>query len=245
MKRLIYITYLGLLALLLISCEKENIAPAASEEFISLDNMRSGGACPNYSYQTKTGTVQLGTVGGEFAIIGFNPTVTPTQQQTILSGFSIFDVINGDAYFESGIATLVKLQPGTTCNQVESFMKQLEKNQAVDYVVPVFDGTGVFSFYDWVSPSPELIVTLTDPQHYRFLEQFARNTKTQIVASFDEVTFILAANKKSSGNVLELSSLLNSSPKVDAAEPNFYGQMAGVIKHGRKMPDAKPIVKYN
>ena len=237
MKRLIYITYLFLLALFLISCEKEIVVPVAQAEDSNLNNNRSGGSCPNYFYQTKNGVVTFGSVRGDYAIVGFKPNITPAQQQTILSRFSFFDATDGDAFFESGIATVVKFLPGTTCNQAEAFADQLEKNQGVDYVLPVFYGTGNFSIYDWVSPSPELIVTLSRPQHYRFLEQFARSTKTQIVTSFDDVTYILAANKKSNGTILQLASQLNASPKVDLAEPSFYGQLASGAKHGRKLPE--------
>lgn len=237
MKRLIYITYLGLLALFLIACDKENVAPEAATQNASLSDLRFGGSCSTYSYQTKNGTVHFGNTRGDYAIVGFKPNVTPAQQQTILSRFSFFDTTDGDAFFESGVATVVKFLPGTNCQQVDLFSKQLEQHPGVDYVLPVFNGTGVFSQYDWISPSPELTVTLKHPQHYRFLEQFARSTKTQIVTGLDDVTFIVAANKKSTGTILELASQLNASPKFINAEPNFYGQFSG-MKHGRLISGA-------
>lgn len=225
MKQLIYLTYLGLLVLILVSCQKENVVPAGTpEELTNADTQRTASTCASYSFYSKDGLVPFGNMRNDYIIVGFKPFVDLAQQQAILSAFPIYNTTDGDAAFALRTATVVKLDPGTTCSQIHVFSKQLEKNPAVDLVLPVLDGLGVYSNYEWITSSSEILVFLTDPAHYSFLEQLTRKTRTRIVDSWDDVTFIIESDKNSHASVLELSSILNASSKVASAEPLIFGE---------------------
>src|SRR6478609_11321220 len=101
MKRLIYLTYLGLLALMLISCEKEQILPADAATDLQATDAKIN-SCNTYSYATKTNVVDLGSARTDFVIVAFAPQVTPAQRSTILSRFNIVKGISNSMFNDSG-----------------------------------------------------------------------------------------------------------------------------------------------
>src|SRR6476660_8834277 len=138
MKRLIYLTYLGLLALMLISCEKEQIMPADAASDLQAKKGRLNN-CNTYSYATKTNVVELGSAGIDFVIVAFDPQVTPAQQLTILSRYNIVKAILHSTYNDSGEEMqIVALKPNATCTNVEAMLAQLEANSLVLFANPTF-----------------------------------------------------------------------------------------------------------
>ena len=229
MKRIIYIAYLSLLALILISCEQENVAPNGALAATTPDAART--SCQSYNYLTKTGVFQFGNVRTDYILVGFADNVTPAQQQALLSQYTIFDQIDGEFFTDSGIVTIVKLTGNATCSQVEQMLSDLEKKNEVNFATPTFnDPNGVFS---WIGQTNEFIVTLKNAKQYRQLEQLARITRTTIVTSITDEIYILSADKNSVGDALQMSSLFNLSPFVASAEPNFLLQ-APPLRSGAK-----------
>jgi len=236
MKRLIYITYLGLLVLILISCQKESVAPLGAAPDIPADETRAG-YCRNYSYLTKQGVFQLGNLRTENILVGFADNVTPTQQQTLLSQYNIFDQIDGDYYADSGIITIVNLKSSATCQTVESMLRSLENRRQVKFAGPTFnDPNGVLA---WIGQTNEIMVTLKSAAYYKQFKQLARITRTTIVDNLWDDTYLLSADKNSAGNTLQMSSVFNVAPYVYIAEPNFLMQAPPMEKGG------KPIRKMS
>src|SRR5688572_6209019 len=106
MKRLIYLLYLSLLALILVSCEKETVVPATA--LTDNDNAR-GASCRSYQYLMKSGFYNLGIARNDYVLVGFANNVMPAQQQAILAQFPVVDQISSDVFMDSGIITVVKL----------------------------------------------------------------------------------------------------------------------------------------
>ncbi|MFC5271080.1 hypothetical protein [Adhaeribacter terreus] len=221
MKRLIYITYLGLLALILISCHKENVAPDGALATPTPNEARFG-SCFSYHYLTKTGVFQLGNARTDYVLVGFGGNVTLAQQQALLSQYTIFDQIDGDYFSDSGIITIVKLNSNATCQAVANMINNLERKRQVKFAGPVFnDPNGVLA---WIGQTNEITVTLKNAAYYPHLQQLARITRTTIVTNLWDDTYLLSADKNSAGNSLQMTSLFNVSPFVALAEPNFLAQ---------------------
>lgn len=226
MKRLIYITYLGLLALILISCEKEVIAPDVITEESSLAAERSAGtSCTNYSYQTKTGTEQLGNARTDVMLVVFKPGVTPAQQLNTLSQFNIFRSISSSMLNDSGEEIqIVELKKNATCDNVEMMLILLEANQKVKYARPAFNGppnSGIL----WLGLTSEFIVTLANPNHAAKLQKLANLTNTVIIDDWGNGTYLMGTTRNS-GNALQMSTIFNQHPAISIAEPNFIFQFA-------------------
>ncbi|MBK0403163.1 hypothetical protein I5M27_09215 [Adhaeribacter sp. BT258] len=221
MKRLIYLAYLGLLALILISCQKETIAPDGALAATPADEARTNG-CVSQFYLTKTGIVQLGNVRTDYVLIGFNSNVTLAQQQAMLSQYNIFEQLDGDFFSDSGIITIVKLNSTATCASVSSMINSLERKRQVNFAGPVFDDpNGILA---WIGQTNEIMVTLKDASYYPQLQRLARMTRTTIVTNLWDETYLLSADKHSAGNALQMTSILNVSPFIALAEPNFLAQ---------------------
>jgi hypothetical protein len=224
MKRLIYLTYLALLALALLSCEKEQIVPQTAE--VSTGAALKASTCNTYSYVTKTGVKHFGIARTDYVLIGFDPALTLADQERILKRYNIFAETNGDFFMDSGIITVVKLKSNATCAAVESFLQSLEGLSAVNFALPVFnpDATqqGIF---EWVGLTNEFIVTIPNPGAYANLQRLAQSTNTQIITNLDANTYILSTDKNSAGNALEMSTLFNQNRKISNAEPNLLFQL--------------------
>src|SRR5688572_9584146 len=139
MKRLIYLLYLSLLALILVSCEKETVVPATA---LTEDDNARGAACQAYQYQLKNGIYNLGIARNDYVLVGFANNVMPAQQQAILAQFSVVDQISSDVFMDSGIITVVRLNSSANCQAVENLVASLERKPQVKFAAPVFDDAG-------------------------------------------------------------------------------------------------------
>lgn len=225
MKRLIYITYLSLLALFLISCDKEIVAPDTATENSSFASNRTGGSCTNYSYQTKTGPVQLGTANPYEILVEIDNSLSLAQKAAILSKYRPFRAITGEFYTESGLVTIVELKSNTTCLAAEQMMAALELESAVRFALPTFTNGGAWD---------EFIIVLSNSGSERNLLQLVANTKTRIVGDpslFGPKTYVISADKGSTGNVYEMISFFNTSSRILYAEPvGFIYPVSHTIK---------------
>src|SRR5436190_1963196 len=118
MKKLIYFTYLALLLVILLACQKEQIIPQSTKAPLP----------------------------------------------------------------DTEAITVVKLKPGSTCLDVDNFIKNLEIRPAVKFALPVFDPLpGQGGIFEWVGLTNEFIVTLPNAKAYPHLKRLARLTRTTIV----------------------------------------------------------------
>jgi hypothetical protein len=211
MKRLIYITYLSLLALILISCEKEMVAPENAAMAASPDRRAT---CQEYSFTNINGFFNLGTAVGNEVIVGFNGTVSLQQQQQIFRQFKEIKGIIGPMNTESGEVTIVELRPGTNCAKTDKLIQGLENIASVRFALPgLQDGTYWDEFYVFLAP------TATEAD----LVQLTLSTNTKIVADPTVTGFgayMISADKLSAGNVFEMITLFSQSPIIEVAEPN-------------------------
>ena len=227
MKRLIYLAYLGLLALILISCQKETVAPDGALPAAPADEARISG-CASQFYLTKTGIVHLGNIRTDYVLVGFKSSVSQAQKQAILAQYPIFDQLDGDYFSDSGIITIVKLNSNATCQTVGSMINSLEKKRQVHFAGQTLgDPNGVL---EWIGVTNEIMVTLKSPAYYPQLQHLARLTRTTIVTNLWDETYLLSADKNSAGNTLQMTSVFNVSPFIALAEPNFLFQAPPVRK---------------
>jgi hypothetical protein len=98
----------------------------------------------------------------------------------------------------------------------------------------------------WVGQTNELLVTLTNENHYNKLRLLARATNTKIVSDWGGGTYLLTTNKNSVGDVLAICSLFNRTHFIDIAEPNFLMQFPVIGPKTKKLSDIKlPAVAIN
>lgn len=225
MKRLIYFTYLGLLAVMMMACEKDQIAPASASSDLTSD-LRGGSNCTNYSYQTKTGPFELGVVRTDLVLVAFMPGVTPTQQAGILGRFNIFKGFSSSWYTDSGDEVqFVTLKTNATCTSVEAMLSSLRNNANVKYAEPAFTAPPNSGLV-WLGLTNEFLVTLANPSQVSKLQKLVGITKTVIVDDWGNGTYLMATTSNSPGNVLQMSTYFNQNSAISVAEPNYIYQLA-------------------
>ncbi|KAA9340187.1 hypothetical protein [Adhaeribacter soli] len=227
MKRLIYLTYLGLLFLILISCQKESVAPAPAPatEVNSEARMHPGNqGCPPHFFISKTGPVFLTPTCQVLVTVGFADQVSSAEKQRILSQYSLVEQIESEYPLEDGsFATIVKLQNGNNCIDLEKFLWQLmqQNPRTIMYALPSFGDAYMPS---WLGLTQEFFVGLNSSNPAADIQRLTALTRTRIVYTFDDSFYILAADRNSRGNVLQMCTFFNALPKVAFAEPNYLVQ---------------------
>ncbi|HSI90863.1 MAG TPA: hypothetical protein VK927_07065 [Adhaeribacter sp.] len=222
MKRLLYLTYLSTLLFLVSACEKENIMP--SEAAVATDNTRTG-ACTSYFYTTKTCTVNLGNARSGYVLIDFDDNFSPTQQEQLLSGYSIFEALEPEFYMDSGLLSVARLDAQATCHDIEAMINQLHAHPSVMLATPIFEPfPAQQTIFEWMGLTGEFIVEMKTPNSYHKLQALALATNTTIVDNLFDRTYLLLADKNSLGTPLEVISTFNASNHIKLAEPNFIFQ---------------------
>ena len=240
MKRLIYITYLSLLVLILISCQKENVVPAGAPEEFQAESARIY-QCNSYSYNTKTGPVNLGSVKSDVILVIFEQGISSAQRQAILTSYQIFRQTESEFFTDSGdTIQVLRLKPNATCNSVETMLASLDRNNSVKFAMPVFSAP-VNSGLVWIGQTHEFLVTLANPNHYSKLLKLAAATKTTIVDDWGGGLYMMKINPNSIGNTLEVCSYFNSLSYISIAEPNFLMQ-GPVLKQRRFSEVINPVL---
>jgi hypothetical protein len=230
MKRLIYLTYLGLLAFILVACEKEALTPAKDEAAIPFTEAEAKKACAVYAYKENIrGVVNFGNARPDVLIIGFRNGLSLQRREQILSQYSAYQSIDGEFGMDSGILTIVNLKPGITCGNIAAMINHLETRPLVRFAAPTFDPDDP-TVFKWLGLTNEVIVTMKNATSGPALQLLCRQTNTRIVAQFAPDTYLVSADKYSTGNALKISTLFNKSPKVYNAEPNLLFQLAPFIK---------------
>lgn len=230
MKRLIYLTYLGLLVLILISCQKETVLPEDAVVTETAPEARKSGpqGCRPYFFISKTGPVFLGPASPVLVMIGFGNKVSRNEKKKILSRQPAFQAIDSELPLEDGsFVTIVKLKKNSNCHTVENFMRQVlhQNSNKVLYALPSF---GAAYTPSWLGLTKEFLVGLDSPNPAADIKRLTALTRTKIVYTFDDSFYILAADRNSRGDVLQMCTFFNAMPRVAFAEPNFVTQAPAV-----------------
>lgn len=219
MKHKIYLTYLSLIAIFLLSCQKEEVAPQTTD---ASDNISQRiASCQAYSYQTKTGSVQLGPAATDKILVIFNNGLTLSQKNQILRSFKKFDQISGEYLNATNdLITFVLLKPNTTCTDMEAMKQALLNNSNVALVLPTFGSIAnntKSEFYNGI------LVKMINTNSPVAINRLAQLSNTQIVgfpADFGPGVYYIRVDKNSNGNLFDVISFYNASTKVEFAEPD-------------------------
>ncbi|WP_114780702.1 hypothetical protein [Botryobacter ruber] len=227
MKRLLYLTYIGLLLPFAFACQEENIEPNGQiiETFSDTLEVKTL-PCTEYSFFHKDfGNVAFGNARGDVLFVGFSTTFPQQARTPLLFTYHQVEAVDNASFSEYGPTIKIQLKPGTTCNQVEQMIQKLEKHHAVQFALPaVNDPNG---FYSWLGLTNEFLVFFFGDENLPQFEALVRSTNTKILAqeNFDGLYFCkLSADKHSQGNVLAMCTLFNQQDYIFEAVPNYILQ---------------------
>ncbi len=236
MKRLIYLTYLSLLILFLLSCQKENVLPAQDGSMEMAGTNLKKPVCTSYSFSTKTGVVNLGSIWTDNILVVFERNATQAQKRSILSGYQIYkEVVNKPLSEALDTMYVVQLKPNATCVLVENMLTGLNNNSLVKNAIPTFDGYQ-FNML-WVSTTNEMFVALNDPADHNQLVQLVLATNTEIVEDWGGGLYTIGINKNPTSNILAIVSQFNAASFISEALPNYYFQRGS--GKGKKLSEVK------
>ena len=219
------ILWLSILLIIFIfsSCRNDNVSPIRNVRFdpglLNPLKVADDAPCENYSYQQMAQTRPLGNVYGRKILVGFREGYTQEQAAAAVASYGFAEGIGQAIHTKSAVLYPVKLMEGLNCAQVGEAIKVLKQNSDVTYAAPYFMGGSTSQL---LGISNEFLVTVNDKQNAQeVLERLANATKTEIVASLNEDTFVLRADKNSNGNALDMANFFQQQSVVKHAEPNF------------------------
>ncbi|MFC6999278.1 hypothetical protein [Rufibacter roseus] len=222
MKRILYLSYSALLVPLLSSCQIGGMDNSSVTAMVLPYESRIA-SCDSHSYTTKDAeTIDLGTARGDVILVGFKPNLTLEERQQIIRLFPFTNEIDGEVTMDSGIITRVKLISDATCFEAWKTLKELEKHESVLFANPAFNPTPQDAgTYQWIGLTNEFIVALEEGTSQEQFNALLKETNAAVVFSLSDEMHVVSADKNSTGNALELTTLFNSKAFVAGAEPNF------------------------
>ncbi|WP_114784205.1 hypothetical protein [Botryobacter ruber] len=212
-------TYKNLLlvaVLLFFACTKENIEPGLSLEQVSEAKPAPGNGCTSYYFYDGEVKVELGNVSASSIVVGFVSGMRGAEKKRFLKEYETYVVVN-NTYPTHATSTpeVINLQPGLSCQQVESLLKQLATSDYVRYANPTFVYNGLFK------PVYSTFFVILNPKAtFSKLEALCQQTNTRIVdaSGADWGFYIIEADKYSAGNALEMANYFHEQRIIDAAE---------------------------
>ncbi len=212
----------------LFSCEKEVVDPSEEAQALALVSESREASCQDFSYFHKyDGRVSLGNAWGKLVLVGFAEGVPLQAKKWLLSLHPQVDSIEGETFLYSGVLTIVRLKPNSTCFDATKLMKRLEKHPSVLFANPTFSTPSEDPAVDaWLGVSNEFLVSIEGSGTLAQLEQLVQKTNTKIVFSLSDEIHILSADKKAAGSVLEVVSQFNEQSFITLAEPNLLFQFS-------------------
>ncbi|MDX5348032.1 MAG: hypothetical protein LPK19_12385, partial [Hymenobacteraceae bacterium] len=122
----------------------------------------------------------------------------------------------------------IKTKTRMSCLEIQQALWQLENegvvlyaNPYLYYFIPNYNGGAGFVLPDPLMFGEGVIVNLADDASDNDLRALALQTKTRIVRRNNNGLYLLAADKFSVGNAVEVAYHLNQQPKVKSADINF------------------------
>ncbi|MBD1397185.1 hypothetical protein H9Q13_08420 [Pontibacter sp. JH31] len=180
-----------------------------------------GAPCAFYNYYYDGQSKALGNVHSRMALVAFDDSYTYEQAVFAAGKHGFIESVGQEVRTNSARLYPVQLVDGLSCKQVEQAIRVLEQDPGIAYAAPYFlmdSGAGV----QLLGISNEFIVTVKDhKQAGKVLERLANATRTAIVTSLSDETYILRADKNSKGNALEMANFFHEQPLIKHAEPDF------------------------
>jgi hypothetical protein len=216
-----------ILIILSLGCQPEYVAPSlvTGQTGVADARKKPGGECPEYFYFYEQTKVMLGKVNTSKIVLGFQDGVTTEQKAAFISKYPYLQGIQNEFNTGSADATIVLLTAGLTCAQVEAALSQLANQPEIRYATPFFQSPFEASL---LGISNQFLVNLKPGYTLEDLEKLTKRTKTQIVEQLGEQTFILSADKYSTGNALQLANEFAQFYQVESSEPDFLYDYASL-----------------
>lgn len=223
----IYIPWLSTLLLIVIfsSCRNDNATPIRNVRFDPglLNPAQAGGGAPcvSHNYYYNGQPKALGNVYSRMILVALDESYTYEQALSVASKHGFIESLGQEVRTNSARLYPVQLVEGLNCKQVEQAIRVLEQDANVSYAAPYFltdNGAGM----QLLGISNEFIVTVNDKKQAGLvLERLANATRTSIVTSLSDDTYVLRADKNSRGNALEMANFFQEQPLIKHAEPDF------------------------
>jgi hypothetical protein len=154
-------------------------------------------------------------------LVSFRDGFTHEQAVETVAGYGFLEKLGQAVQTNSARLYPVKLVEGLNCKQVEQAIQELQQDANIAYAAPYFltaNGDAV----QLQGISNEFLVTVNEqPQAEMVVKRLADATKTVIVTSLNDHTFVLRADKNSRGNALEMANFFREQPVVKHAAPDF------------------------
>jgi hypothetical protein len=219
----IYIPWLSTILLIVIfsSCRNDNATPIRNVRFDPglLNPVKAGGgpSCVSHSYYYNGQSKALGTIYSRMILVAFDDSYTYEQAVAAAEQHGFVEGVGQAVQTNTARLYPLKLVEGLSCKQVEVALIEIARDPAVSYAAPYF-----MADRQLLGISNEFIVTVEDRQHGgAILERLANATRTTIVTSLNDDTYVLRADKGSRGNALEMANFFQEQPFVKHAEPDF------------------------
>jgi hypothetical protein len=225
MKKSILPALLPAFLFLFASCQSELAEPAslaATETLVLAD--QEVASCTGYFYFDGPNRVELGAVLPDRIVIGFRDGLSAQQRSQVLSQYSFVDTVASSFHSGSADVTVVLLQPGLSCTQVERGLEALVAHPSIRYGNPVFNPNQEAWDYGLTN---QVIVTVRPEYSRADVEQVARKYAVEVVDDLGGDTFVLSVDKRSGASTLEAVNLIARSNKVVSCSPDFLFLPAG------------------
>lgn len=180
--------------------------------------MANSGASHYFYYLDQK--VALGPVLTDMLIIGFADGVDKEAKNKIMAEYdflgNILDETNSGSADITVVSTRGEITPGT----MELKFNLLEQNPKILYATPFFsqakDKIGRLGITN------QFLVTLEEPVSKILLEKLMKRTNTRLVEELGNNIYVLAADKNSAGNALDMANYFHESPGIKVGEPDFF-----------------------
>lgn len=222
-----HIPWLSSLLLIIIfsSCRNDNATPIRNVRFdpglLNPLQVAGGAPCGAYSYYDDGQLKALGSIYSKMILVSFRDGFTYEQAVASAAGYGFVEELGQAVQTNSARLYPVKLLEGLNCKQAEQAIRELQQDANIAYAAPYFqtDDAGAVQL---LGISNEFLVTVNEQQQAEVVvKRLANATKTVIVTSLNDHTFVLRADKNSRGNALEMANFFQEQPAVKHAAPDF------------------------
>ncbi|PKV62989.1 hypothetical protein [Pontibacter ramchanderi] len=217
-----------LLIIIFSSCRNDNVSPIRNVRFdpglLNPLQAADGAPCISHSYYYNDAEKSLGTVYGGMVLLSFSQELTYEEVTAAVGRYGYIEALGQPVQSNSARLYPARLAAGLSCRQVQTLLADIAKDPAVRYAAPYFESAGG----ELLGISNEFIVRVETGRMpaAQVLQRLANATRTEVVSSLSEDTFVLRADKNSRGNALEMANFFQKQPHIKHAEPDFVVSLA-------------------
>ncbi|HSI91202.1 MAG TPA: hypothetical protein VK927_08795 [Adhaeribacter sp.] len=182
--------------------------------------MATSGTSHYYYYENQK--MNLGLIKTDMLIIGFVDGTDTATKEKILAEYDFLSRILDETTSGSADLTVVMVKPDAnlTPGTMEVKMNLLEQNPQIMYASPFFPPN--VNSPGRLGISNQFLVTLESESDMKYLENLLKRTRTRLVEPLGPLTYIVAADKNSAGNALDMANYFHESQGIKNAEPDFF-----------------------